>query len=31
MDEDVDETYDYFYILKNGKIENKVYKDFKYR
>ena len=26
-----DETYDYFYILKNGKIENKVYKDFKYR
>ena len=31
MDGDVDETYDYFYILKNGKIENKVYKDFKYR
>ena len=30
IEKDVDETYDYFYILKNGKIENKVYKDFKY-
>ena len=29
MDEDVDETYDYFYILKNGKIENKIYRDFR--
>ena len=26
-----DETYDYFYILKNGKIENEVYRDFRYR
>lgn len=31
IDEDVDETYDYFYILKNGKIENEVYQDFIYR
>ena len=31
IDEDVDETYDYFYILKNGKIENEVYRDFRYR
>jgi len=30
-DEDIDETYDYFYILKNGKIENEVYRDFRYR
>ena len=26
-----DETYDYFYILKNGKIENEIYRDFRYR
>ena len=31
IDEDVDETYYYFYILKNGKIENEVYQDFRYR
>ena len=31
IDEDVDETYDYFYILKNGKIENEIYRDFRYR
>ena len=29
IEKDVDETYDYFYILKNGKIENEIYKDFK--
>lgn len=31
IEKDVDETYDYFYILKNGKIENEVYRDFRYR
>ena len=31
IDEEIDETYDYFYILKNGKIENEVYRDFRYR